>query len=85
MRWSDPDNEVMKRPLLASMAAVLVSSALLVSPAAAAGTSTSEAVVLPAGTQLQIQPSNKSGGGVSTMGVNEGSKIFWCSWWGYFC
>jgi hypothetical protein len=84
MRWSDRNNEGMK-PLLASMAAVLVSSVLVVSPAAAAGTSTSDAVVLPPTHQLQVDPSYKSGGEVSTLGAGAGSKAYWCSYWGWFC
>jgi hypothetical protein len=80
MRWSDRNNGGMK-PLLASMAAVLVSSALIVSPAAAAGTSTSDAVVLPPTHQLQVDPSYKSDGEVSTMGFGSGSRAFWC-WFG---
>jgi hypothetical protein len=73
----------MKRTLLASAAAVLVSSALLVSPAAAAGTSTSGSV-LPS--TYQSQPVTKtSSGGMTTMGMGSGSKAFWCEYWGYFC
>jgi hypothetical protein len=71
----------MKRPLMASMAAVLVSSALIVSPAAAVETSTSEAVVLPPTHELQVDPSYKSDGELSTMGFGAGSRVFWC-WFG---
>ncbi|MDI3329307.1 MAG: hypothetical protein QJR09_01060 [Micrococcus sp.] len=70
----------MKRPLLASMAAVLVSSALIVSPAAAVETSTSEPVLAPS-----TQPSYKSGGELSTMGAGAGSNAYWCNFWGWFC
>jgi hypothetical protein len=82
MRWSGGNNEVMKRPLLASMAAVLVSSALIVSPAAAVETSTSESVLSPT---VQLQPSYKSGGELSTMGLGSGSQTYWCNYWGWFC
>ncbi|MFB9073658.1 hypothetical protein ACFFX0_21630 [Citricoccus parietis] len=69
----------MKRTLMASAAAVLVSSALLVSPAAAAEAPTSGSV-LPS--TFQTQPSSKdSSGGMSTMGFGNGANIFWC-WFG---
>lgn len=74
----------MKRPLMASMAAVLVSSALVVSPAAAVETSTSEAVVLPPTHQLQVDPTYKSGGEISTLGAGAGAKSFWCMY-GFWC
>ncbi|GAA1123838.1 hypothetical protein [Citricoccus alkalitolerans] len=70
----------MKRTLMASAAAVLVSSALLVSPAAAAEAPTSGSVLPPT---LQTQPISKdSSGGMSTMGMGSGSKIFFC-WFGF--
>jgi hypothetical protein len=72
----------MKRTLLASAATVLVSSALLVSPAAAAGTSTSGSV-LPS--TYQIQPTKSYSGGMTTMGVGAGSQTYWCNYWGWFC
>lgn len=76
------DNVGMKHPLKAVAAAVLVSSALFAAPAAAADASTGS--VLPS--TFQTQPVSKSStGGMSTMGVNEGSKVFWCQMWGFFC
>ncbi|REE04998.1 hypothetical protein C8E99_2857 [Citricoccus muralis] len=73
----------MKRTLLASAAAVLVSSALLVSPAAAAETPTPSSALSPT---LQTQPLEKgSSGGMSTMGAGAGSKTFWCMTFGFFC
>ncbi|MEO9247342.1 hypothetical protein ABDK96_06590 [Citricoccus nitrophenolicus] len=71
----------MKRPLKAAAAAVLVSSALFAAPAAAAAAPTSGSV-LPA----TFQPAPKSStGGMSTMGMGSGSKVFWCEYWGLFC
>lgn len=73
----------MKRTLLASAAAVLVSSALLVSPAAAAEAPTPSSALSPT---LQTQPLAKgSSGGMSTMGAGQGSQVIWCNWWGFFC
>jgi hypothetical protein len=66
---------------MASMAAVLVSSALIVSPAAAVETSTSEAVVLPPTHELQVDPTYKSDGELTTLGMGNGAKAFWC-WFG---
>ena len=73
----------MKHPLKAVAAAVLVSSALFAAPAAAADAPTSGSV-LPS--TFKTQPVSKSStGGMSTMGVSDGSKVIWCNWWGFFC
>ncbi|GAA1668121.1 hypothetical protein GCM10010977_13170 [Citricoccus zhacaiensis] len=73
----------MKRTLMASAAAVLVSSALLVSPAAAAEAPTPSSALSPT---LQTQPLSKgSSGGMSTMGAGAGSQTFWCVTFGFFC
>lgn len=74
------DNEGMKYPLKAVAAAVLVSSALFAAPAAAADASTGS--LLPS--TFQVQPKSSTGG-MSTMGVSDGSKVIWCNWWGFFC
>ncbi|MEW1980542.1 hypothetical protein AB0333_06380 [Citricoccus sp. NPDC079358] len=71
----------MKRTLLASAAAVLVSSALFAAPASAAAAPTSGSV-LPA----SFQPAPKaSTGGMSTMGAGNGASTFWCVTFGFFC